>query len=89
MKDLGDIDFDEQETRVSDLVLHPVQLVGSKTALDTLLRKFISTSTHLIPIVKNDIIIGIATIEDLIEEIVGQEIEDESEKRRVQVDGKG
>lgn len=87
MKDLVDIDFEEKEVRISDLVLHPVQLVGSKTALDTLLRKFISTSTHLIPVVKSDVIVGIATIEDLIEEIVGHEIEDESEKRRVQADG--
>lgn len=87
MKDLVDIDFDEKPIRVSDLTLHPVQLVGSKTALDTLLRKFISSSTHLIPVVKSDKIVGIATIEDLIEEIVGQEIEDESEKRRVQADG--
>lgn len=87
MKDLVDINFDEKPLRVSDLVLHPVQLVGSKTALDTLLRKFISSSTHLIPVVKSDKIIGIATIEDLIEEIVGQEIQDESEAKRVHADG--
>jgi len=87
MKDLVDFDFDEKEYRVSDLVLHPVQLVGSRTALDTLLRKFISTSTHLIPVVKDDNIIGIATIEDLIEEIVGQEIEDETDKRQAQAVG--
>jgi metal transporter CNNM len=82
MKDLVDVDFDETTLRVSDLILHPVQMVGSKTALDTMLRKFISTSTHLIPIVKEDQIVGIVTIEDLIEEIVGQEIEDEIDKRQ-------
>ena len=81
MKDLVDIDFDDHDIHVQDLILHPVQLVGSKTALDTMLRKFISTGTHLIPIIKDEHIVGIATIEDLIEEIVGQEIEDETDKR--------
>lgn len=82
MKDLIDIDFSANPSRISDLALHPVQLVGSKTALDTLLRKFVSTSTHLIPIVRDDTIIGIVTIEDLIEEIVGLEIQDEIERRQ-------
>lgn len=87
MKDLVDINFDDETYHVSDIDLHPVQTVGSRTALDTLLRKFINSGTHLFPVVKDDHIIGIVTIEDLIEEIVGQEIEDESEKRRAQADG--
>lgn len=82
MKDLVNVDFESEEVKVQDLDLHPVQLVGSKTALDTILRKFISTKTHLIPIIKDEHIVGIATIEDLIEEIVGQEIEDEIDKRQ-------
>jgi metal transporter CNNM len=82
MKELVDIDFDEKPYRVDDLNLHPVRLVGSKTALDTMLRKFISTGTHLIPVEKDDKIIGIVTIEDLIEEIVGHEIEDETDRHR-------
>lgn len=87
MKDLVDIDFDEMGISIADLDLYPVQLVGSKTALDTLLRKFISSGAHLIPIVKDESIVGIATIEDLIEEIVGREIEDETEKRQAQIVG--
>jgi metal transporter CNNM len=82
MKELVDIDFDEKKYRVDDLNLHPVRLVGSKTALDTMLRKFIASSTHLIPIEKDDRIVGIVTIEDLIEEIVGHEIEDETDRHR-------
>jgi metal transporter CNNM len=81
MKELIDIDFDEKPYRVDDLNLHPVRLVGSMTALDTMLRKFISTGTHLIPVEKDDRIVGIVTIEDLIEEIVGHEIEDETDRQ--------
>lgn len=82
MKSLVDIDFDENNYRVSDMLLHPVQLVGSMTALDTMFRKFISGGTHLIPVERDDNIIGIATIEDLLEEILGHEIEDESDRQR-------
>ncbi len=82
MKDLVDIDFDHHTYRVDDMTLHPVQLVGSMTALDTMFRKFIATGTHLIPIEKDDDIIGVVAIEDLIEEIVGREIEDETDRRR-------
>ena len=83
MKDLVDIDFDNHTYRVDDMTLYPVQLVGSMTALDTMFRKFITTGTHLIPIEKDDEIVGVAAIEDLIEEIVGHEIEDETDRRRL------
>lgn len=81
MKDLVDIDFDEHSYRVDDLPLHPTQMVGSMTALDTMFRKFIGAKTHLMPIEKDDAIVGIVTIEDLIEEILGHEIEDETDHR--------
>ena len=79
MKSLIDIDFDESELSVMELPLYPVKTVGSQTALDTLFRKFISQGTHLMPVEKENKIIGIVTIEDLIEEIIGHEIEDESD----------
>jgi metal transporter CNNM len=82
MKDLVDIDFDENNFRVDDMILYPTQLVGSMTALDTMFRKFIAAGSHLIPIERDDKIIGVVTIEDLLEEIVGHEIEDESDRMR-------
>ena len=81
VKELVDIDFDERQYRVDDLPLHPAQLVGSMTALDTMFRKFIAAHTHLIPVERDDEIVGIITIEDLIEEIIGHEIEDETDRR--------
>ena len=81
MKDMIDV-RPEQKLTVDDLDLYPSQVVGSMTALDTLFRKFISGGTHLIPVEKEDRIVGIVTIEDLLEEIVGHEIEDETDRAR-------
>jgi metal transporter CNNM len=82
MKDLVDVSFDDEARRVDDLPLHPSQVVGSMTALDTLFRKFINGGAHLIPVERDDQIIGIVTIEDLLEEIVGHEIEDETDRAK-------
>lgn len=81
MKDLVDINFNETSQRVDDLTLYPCQTVGSMTALDTMFRRFINAGSHLIPIEKDDEIVGIVTIEDLLEEILGHEIEDETDRR--------
>ncbi len=78
LKELVDIDFDEKDKPVSDFT-HPTRAVGSKTALDTMFRHFISSRSHLMPVEKDDKIIGIVTIEDLFEEILGHEIEDEAD----------
>jgi len=82
MKNLVDIDFDEKIYRVSDLPLYSVRSVGSMTALDTMFRRFISAGTHLIPVERDDKIIGIVTIEDLLEEILDHEIEDETDRQK-------
>ena len=82
MKDLVDIDFDERPYRVDEFTLHVTQPVGSKIALDTLFRKFIRSKTHLLPVERDHKIIGIVTIEDLIEEILQHEIEDETDHKR-------
>ncbi len=81
LKDLLDIDFDDRVYRVSDFPLHPTVIIGSMTALDTLFRKFINAHSHLMPVERDDKIVGVVTIEDLIEEIIGHEIEDESDPK--------
>lgn len=80
MKDLVDIDFDEKVYKVDDLPLRSTRIVGAMTALDTMFRHFINAKTHLMPVERDDKIVGIVTIEDLIEEIIGHEIEDETDK---------
>ncbi|MEK7153412.1 MAG: CBS domain-containing protein, partial [Patescibacteria group bacterium] len=82
MKDLVDLDFDNDPVLVRELPLYPTQVVGSMTALDTLFRKFITGGSHLIPVERDGKIVGIVTIEDLLEEIVGHEIEDETDRAR-------
>ncbi len=79
MKDLVDIDFESDPHPITTLPIHPTKTIGSMTALDTLFRKFISARSHLMPVERNGKIVGIVTIEDLIEEIIGHEIEDESD----------
>lgn len=80
MKDMVDIDFDEVPRPVLEFQLHETDIIGSRTALDTMLRKFLALPSHLVPIEKDDQIVGILTMEDLVEEIVGHEIADETDR---------
>lgn len=84
VKQLVDVDFDTNPPRVDDLHLHPTQTVGAMTALDTMFRKFIGAHTHLMPVEKDDKLVGVITIEDLVEEIIGHEIEDETDRVRAE-----
>jgi metal transporter CNNM len=80
MKDLVDINFDNEIVKLDDVRQHPSQIVGGLTALDTLFRKFISSGLHIMSVEKNNKIIGIVTFEDLIEEILQHEIVDETDR---------
>lgn len=79
MKDMVDIDFDEHPVPIAAFKLHKTEVVGSRTALDTMFRKFFTLRTHLVPIEKDNHFIGIVTVEDLVEEIIGHEIADETD----------
>ncbi len=80
MKDLVDIDFDNHPVLIKNFKRYPSKPIGSRTALDTLFRKFIGNRTHLMPVEKSGKIVGIVTIEDLLEEIIGHEIIDETDQ---------
>lgn len=80
MKDMVDIDFDDEPRHILAFGLHETEKIGRRTALDTMLRKFFALPSHLVPIEKDDHIIGILTVEDLVEEIVGHEIIDETDR---------
>lgn len=77
MKSLVDVDFDDNPQTVKSLQLHTTQTIGQMTALDTIFRRFISARTHLMPVSQGGKFVGVVTIEDVVEEIIGQEIEDE------------
>jgi metal transporter CNNM len=85
LKDLVDIDFDSRSYTLDELKTHETKTFGSMTALDTMFRKFISSKKHLLIIEKDDVIAGVVTIEDLIEEILGHEIEDEGDVEKAKM----
>ncbi len=79
LKDLVDIDFDERSYSIDELRTYKTKTVGSMTALDTMFRKFIAAKRHLMVVERNNKIVGIVTVEDMIESIIGHEIEDEGD----------
>ena len=80
MKDMVDIDFDEDPQRIDELPMYDTRMVGAGMALDTLFRRFINAKSHMMAVERDDKIVGIVTIEDLIEEILGVEIRDETDR---------
>lgn len=79
MKDMFDVDFADEPRIVTDFVLHSTRVIGPRMALDTLFRQFQSARTHLMVVKRESAIIGIVTIEDLLEEVIGHEIIDETD----------
>ncbi len=79
LKDLIDVDFDGHSYALDDVKTRPMQSVGAQTALDTMFRTFTSAKTHIMAVEQRGKLVGIVTIEDLLEEIIGHEIQDETD----------
>jgi metal transporter CNNM len=82
LKDLLNIDFSDHPQRLSDLKTYKTKTVGSMTALDTMFRIFIAAKRHLLVVEKDSKVVGIVTLEDMIEETIGHEIEDEGDSEK-------
>jgi putative hemolysin len=67
--------FNNQSGKLSD-ILQPVLFIGPELRSDDLLSKFLKKNTHLAIVQEGSTLLGIVSLEDVIEEIVG-EIEDE------------
>lgn len=71
---------DQHALRLSDL-MHPVRFTLETTTLDTLLRQFLDSRQHL-SVVLDEYggLAGVVTLEDVLEEILGREIVDETDQ---------
>lgn len=70
-----------KKTKVRDVMEDKVYFVNEKEKLDHALNAFIRTKNHLFVVVNEfSEMVGVITIEDIIEEIIGQEIVDEFDK---------
>ncbi len=71
---------DKGETAIEDL-MHPVHFVPESAPLDTIFLEFVQHRRHLFVVVDEyGGFTGVVSLEDIIEEIVGQEIIDETDK---------
>ena len=62
-------------------LIHPIEIVGSDMAVDELFQTFIKRHHHLVLIAnKYGVTVGLVTLEDVLETIVGVEIVDETDE---------
>lgn len=78
---LRDLVGAESGGRVADRMSKKVYYVHEEQPLDHALKAFLSTSHHLLIVVNTfEEFVGVVTMEDIIEEIIGREITDEFDK---------
>jgi CBS domain containing-hemolysin-like protein len=64
--------------KVSDIMSKDVRYIHEEESLDQALRAFLKTHHHLFVVVNNfEEFVGVLSIEDVLEEIIGKEIVDE------------
>jgi CBS domain containing-hemolysin-like protein len=62
-------------------IMRPIHFIVESTTLDDLLRIFLERRQHLVAVIDEfGGIAGIATLEDVLEELIGREIVDESDQ---------
>jgi CBS domain containing-hemolysin-like protein len=77
---LAEVADNRGEVKVGEL-MSPVHFVGDTTPLDQLLRLFLERRQHLFVVIdEHGGVGGIVTLEDVLEEILGREIMDESDE---------
>ena len=77
---LGAVAHDRFEVKMEDM-MRPIHFVVESTSLDELLRTFLELRQHLVAVIDEfGGFAGIVTLEDVLEELIGREIVDESDQ---------
>ncbi len=71
----------DTQTKLSEY-RHDIPVVDPDSSLSELYEKLVSEDEHIAVVLKKGRLLGLVTMEDVIEEILGQEIVDESDKAR-------
>ena len=78
---IRDLALEKSSKKVKEVMTKDVQYVHEEKSLDFALRTFLKTRHHLLVVVNSfEEFVGLLSIEDVLEEIIGKEIIDEFDK---------